>query len=85
MGNSTGQESKEGCGLGKDSEVRCIHVANNTAVYTDNTQYQHYQYLQSSTSSTSTSSPVPAVPVPEQYQQRKIPTAVYANCPTPIT
>ena len=25
--------------------MRCIHVANNTAVYTDNTQYQQYQYL----------------------------------------
>eukprot|EP01052_Picozoa_sp_SAG31_P053759 SAG31_NODE_13946_length_835_cov_11.224185_1_plen_35_part_10 len=33
------------------TEVRCIHVANNTAVYTDNTQYHQYQYLQSSTSS----------------------------------
>eukprot|EP01052_Picozoa_sp_SAG31_P013547 SAG31_NODE_816_length_11865_cov_38.805116_14_plen_148_part_00 len=43
-------------------EVRCIHVANNTAVYTETDYYTRftytqYQYLQSSTSSTR----------PEQY------------------
>ena len=59
------------------SEVRCIHVANNTAVYTDSTcspvpepavQYQQYQYP-----STAGSTPAP------EY------TAVYPCCSTPIT
>ena len=62
--------------------MRCIHMANITAVYADNTNY-----YQNGTTVPVPAVPVPAVPVPEQSPAVPAPeyTAVYPYCPTPIT